>query len=118
MITATFSLVQQLVHMKVLPPYVVAVRVSASIQLIPSRRFRMKHTSEVIRGQVFIPAINWTRKTYSALHIRPALSFLVAFQFSYGCDYHYGSSIQRLIATDGRIWVHHRSIIIFRRHID
>ncbi|KAF5347446.1 hypothetical protein D9756_011104 [Leucocoprinus leucothites] len=42
MITATFSLVQQLVNMKSLPP------------------FRLVHTSEKIQGQVYIPAVNWT----------------------------------------------------------
>ncbi|KZT21026.1 potassium transporter [Neolentinus lepideus HHB14362 ss-1] len=41
MITATFSLVQQLVNMKSLPP------------------IRMVHTSEKIQGQVFIPSVNW-----------------------------------------------------------
>ncbi|KAI0060612.1 potassium transporter [Artomyces pyxidatus] len=41
MITATFSLVQQLVNMKSLPP------------------FRMVHTSDKVQGQVYIPAVNW-----------------------------------------------------------
>ncbi|TFY59675.1 hypothetical protein EVG20_g7693 [Dentipellis fragilis] len=41
MITAVFSLVQQLVNMKSLPP------------------IRMIHTSEKIQGQVYIPAVNW-----------------------------------------------------------
>ncbi|GLB38222.1 putative K+ potassium transporter [Lyophyllum shimeji] len=41
MITATFSLVQQLINFKSFPP------------------IRMVHTSEVIQGQVYIPAINW-----------------------------------------------------------
>jgi len=42
MITATFSLVQQLVNMKGLPP------------------LRMVYTSETIQGQVYIPIVNWT----------------------------------------------------------
>jgi KUP system potassium uptake protein len=42
MISATFSLVQQLVNMKVLPP------------------LKMSYTSETIQGQVYIPVVNWT----------------------------------------------------------
>ncbi|KAJ7029293.1 potassium transporter [Mycena alexandri] len=42
MITATFSLVQQLVNMKALPP------------------LKMSYTSETIQGQVYIPTVNWT----------------------------------------------------------
>ncbi|KAF7364932.1 hypothetical protein MVEN_00363800 [Mycena venus] len=42
MITATFSLVQQLVNMKALPP------------------LKMSYTSETIQGQVYVPAVNWT----------------------------------------------------------
>ncbi|GJE91288.1 potassium transporter [Phanerochaete sordida] len=41
MITATFSLIQQLINMRNLPA------------------FRMKYTSEKIQGQVYIPIINW-----------------------------------------------------------
>ncbi|KAI0061789.1 potassium transporter [Artomyces pyxidatus] len=41
MITASFSLVQQLVNMQSLPP------------------FRMVHTSEKVQGQVYIPVVNW-----------------------------------------------------------
>lgn len=42
MITATFSLVQQLINMKALPP------------------LKMSHTSETIQGQVYISVVNWT----------------------------------------------------------
>jgi len=41
MITATFSLIQQIVNMKGLPT------------------FRMLYTSDTIQGQVYIPAVNW-----------------------------------------------------------
>jgi len=41
MITATFSLVQQLISLKSLPP------------------IRMRHTSETLQGQIYIPTINW-----------------------------------------------------------
>ncbi|TFK33003.1 potassium transporter [Crucibulum laeve] len=41
MITATFSLIQQVINMKGFPP------------------IRMIYTSETIQGQVYIPAINW-----------------------------------------------------------
>jgi KUP system potassium uptake protein len=42
MITATFSLVQQIINSKAFPP------------------LRMLYTSETIQGQVYIPAVNWT----------------------------------------------------------
>ncbi|KAJ7700275.1 potassium transporter [Mycena metata] len=42
MITATFSLIQQLVNMKALPP------------------LKMSYTSETIQGQVYISSVNWT----------------------------------------------------------
>ena len=41
MITATFSLVQQVVNLKSLPP------------------IRMHHTSDTIQGQIYVPAVNW-----------------------------------------------------------
>lgn len=41
MISATFSLVQQLINTKSFPP------------------IRMHYTSETIQGQIYIPAINW-----------------------------------------------------------
>lgn len=41
MITATFSLIQQLVNMKSLPP------------------IRMVYTSDKIQGQVYVPSVNW-----------------------------------------------------------
>ena len=42
MITATFSLVQQVINSRAFPP------------------LRMLYTSETIQGQVYIPAANWT----------------------------------------------------------
>jgi KUP system potassium uptake protein len=41
MITATFSLVQQVINSKAFPP------------------IRMVYTSDTIQGQVYIPAVNW-----------------------------------------------------------
>ena len=41
MITATFSLIQQLIHGRAFPP------------------IRMVQTSEKIQGQIYIPAFNW-----------------------------------------------------------
>jgi KUP system potassium uptake protein len=41
LISATFSLVQQVVHSKAFPP------------------IRMVHTSKTIQGQIYIPAFNW-----------------------------------------------------------
>ncbi|KAF8519080.1 potassium transporter [Gautieria morchelliformis] len=42
MITATFSLIQQVIHLKSFPP------------------LRMIYTSETTQGHVYIPAVNWT----------------------------------------------------------
>jgi len=42
MITATFSLIQQVINSKAFPP------------------LRMLYTSETIQGQVYVPAANWT----------------------------------------------------------
>ncbi|KJA24112.1 hypothetical protein HYPSUDRAFT_39258 [Hypholoma sublateritium FD-334 SS-4] len=42
LITATFSLIQQVINTKAFPP------------------LRMRYTSETIQGQVYIPAVNWT----------------------------------------------------------
>ncbi|KAF5319910.1 hypothetical protein D9611_011090 [Ephemerocybe angulata] len=41
MITATFSLTQQVINLKSLPP------------------IRMVHTSDIVQGQVYVPAVNW-----------------------------------------------------------
>ena len=41
MITATFSLIQQVINTKAFPPIL------------------MKYTSETIQGQVYVPAFNW-----------------------------------------------------------
>src|SRR6266540_845900 len=42
MITATFSLIQQVINSKAFPP------------------LRMLYTSETIQGQIYVPAANWT----------------------------------------------------------
>lgn len=41
LITATFSLIQQVINTKAFPP------------------LRMRYTSETIQGQVYIPVVNW-----------------------------------------------------------
>ena len=43
MITATFSLFQQVINMKSFPS------------------LRLTYTSETIQGQVYVPAVNWAR---------------------------------------------------------
>ncbi|KAJ6585288.1 potassium transporter [Mycena capillaripes] len=65
MITATFSLVQQLVNMKALPP------------------LEMAYTSETIQGQVYIPSVNWTL-TIGTIIIVAAFSNLAALTNAYG----------------------------------
>jgi KUP system potassium uptake protein len=61
MITASFSLVQQLVNMRSLPPYV-----HMPFVLAFAHRYRfslhMVHTSDKNQGQLYIPVVNWIRK--------------------------------------------------------
>ena len=56
MITATFSLFQQVINMKSFPS------------------LRLTYTSETIQGQVYVPAVNWARAYPSAAY--PAFSSL------------------------------------------
>ena len=64
MITATFSLVQQLLNMKCLPPYELFLRgIWLSSRLL--LRLHMVHTSDRIQGQVYIPIANWIRESRS-----------------------------------------------------
>ncbi|KAJ7134907.1 potassium transporter [Mycena epipterygia] len=65
MISATFSLIQQLVNMKALPP------------------LKMAYTSETIQGQVYIPAVNWTLMI-GTIVIVAAFSNLAALTNAYG----------------------------------
>ncbi|KAJ7288009.1 potassium transporter [Mycena rebaudengoi] len=65
MITATFSLIQQLVNMKALPP------------------LKMLYTSETIQGQVYVPAANWTLMVGTVI-IVAAFSDLSALTNAYG----------------------------------
>ncbi|KAJ7689182.1 potassium transporter [Mycena rosella] len=65
MITATFSLVQQLVNMKALPP------------------LEMTYTSETIQGQVYIPVVNWTIMI-GTIVVVAAFSNLAALSNAYG----------------------------------
>ncbi|CAE6398379.1 unnamed protein product [Rhizoctonia solani] len=50
MITAAFSLTQQLINLRSFPPLL------------------MKYTSETIQGQVYVPAVNWARKLMFSLN--------------------------------------------------
>jgi KUP system potassium uptake protein len=84
MITATFSLVQQLVNMRCLPPY------DPFLTWDPvwlTRRFRlhMVHTSDKVQGQVFIPVANWIREQYYLRTTRLTLNLV----FSYDSDHYY-----------------------------
>jgi KUP system potassium uptake protein len=55
LITATFSLVQQMVNFRVLPA------------------LSMIYTSETIQGQVYIPSVNWIRAFFSSTLLVPLL---------------------------------------------
>ena len=61
MITATFSLVQQLVNMRSLPPYVRFLAWDLA-RLTCAFRVKMVHTSDKIQGQIYIPVVNWIRE--------------------------------------------------------
>ena len=74
MITATFSLVQQVIHSKAFPPV------------------RMLYTSETIQGQVYIPAVNW------ALMIATII-FVVAFTNLTNLTNAYGFAVATVMYT-------------------
>lgn len=65
MITAVFSLTQQLINMKSLPP------------------LRMIYTSETIQGQIYIPAINWILMI-ATIAVVGAFNDLAALSNAYG----------------------------------
>lgn len=56
-VTSTFSLFQQVINLKSLPPYVFFDPLSVS----NLRWFsvRLRYTSETLQGQVYIPSLNW-----------------------------------------------------------
>ncbi len=65
MITASFSLVQQLVHMRSLPPcafFPFPTGKDSSVCLRVSFSLHMVHTSNKNQGQIYIPVVNWIRK--------------------------------------------------------
>jgi hypothetical protein len=62
MITATFSLVQQLVNMRCFPPYGSSLCTVSSFTYSCRFRVHMVHTSDKVQGQIFIPVANWTRE--------------------------------------------------------
>ena len=68
LITASFSLVQQLVNMRSLPPYVQIpfLRVGFRLAFVHKYRFsvHMVHTSDKTQGQIYIPVVNWIRKPW------------------------------------------------------
>ncbi|KAF9481220.1 potassium transporter [Pholiota conissans] len=65
MITATFSLIQQVINSKAFPP------------------LRMYYTSETIQGQVYIPAANWTLMVVTIIVVA-AFKDLLALTLAYG----------------------------------
>ena len=82
MITATFSLVQQLVNMRCLPPYGCSIMWDP-VWLMCRFRLHMVHTSDKVQGQVFIPVANWIRG-HSLLTTQLTLNFV----FSYDSDHY------------------------------
>lgn len=65
MITATFSLTQQVINLKSLPP------------------IRMVHTSETVQGQVYVPAVNWILMILTIVFVA-AFKDLAALTNAYG----------------------------------
>ena len=61
MISATFSLVQQLVNQRCLPSYATSLT-WVSAWLTVSFRLHMVHTSNTVQGQIYIPIANWIRE--------------------------------------------------------
>ncbi|KAJ7486154.1 potassium transporter [Mycena galericulata] len=93
MITATFSLVQQLVNMKALPS------------------LKMEYTSETIQGQVYIPAVNWTVMVVTII-IVAAFANLAALTNAYGfCVATVMFSTTILLAVQMR-WVKHWPAVV------
>ena len=89
MITATFSLVQQLVNMRCLPPYGRSIMWDP-VWLMCRFRLHMVHTSDKVQGQVFIPVANWIRE-HSLLTTQLTLNFV----FSYHSDHYSCRRLQR-----------------------
>ena len=65
MITATFSLTQQVINLKSLPP------------------IRMVHTSDTVQGQVYVPAVNWILMILTIVFVA-AFKDLAALTNAYG----------------------------------
>ena len=66
MITATFSLTQQLVNMRSLPPcaqfYLLTLQAGLGPSLHVLFSVHMVHKSDTVQGQIFIPVVNWIRE--------------------------------------------------------
>ncbi|KLO05737.1 potassium transporter [Schizopora paradoxa] len=74
MITATFSLIQQVIHMKSLPP------------------IRMQHTSDKIQGQIYVPLANWILMVATII-------FVAAFKSSVSLSNAYGFAVATVMFT-------------------
>jgi KUP system potassium uptake protein len=90
MITATFSLVQQLLNMKCLPSYELFLHgIWLSSRLL--FRLHMVHTSEKIMGQIYIPIANWIRESRSVQRLT-----ILKLVSSYDSNYCHGRCFQQL----------------------
>lgn len=86
MITATFSVIQQIINLKSLPP------------------LRMTHTSETIQGQIYIPLINWACESSTTLSLF-TLSNLTWYNLSVRWNDRSRSHFQRFGKVDECLWV-------------
>ncbi|KAF9561755.1 potassium transporter [Agrocybe pediades] len=93
MITATFSLVQQLINSKAFPP------------------IRMLYTSETIQGQVYIPAINWALMIATVV-IVAVFSNLANLTNAYGFAVATVMISTSLLLSMQLVWVKHLPVVL------
>ncbi|THV03032.1 potassium transporter [Dendrothele bispora CBS 962.96] len=93
MITATFSLFQQIINMKSFPP------------------LRMIYTSEKIQGQVYIPAVNWSLMIVTII-IVAVFSDLSQLTNAYGFSVSTVMLSTTVLLTVQMLWVKHLPVII------
>ena len=99
MISATFSLVQQLVNQRCLPSY---VHVLHGIRLDSTVPFRlhMVHTSDTVQGQIYIPVANWIREYPLRLKWK-----ILKLASSYDSDHCYCRCFQQFDSAHQCLWL-------------
>jgi len=93
MITATFSLFQQIINMKSFPP------------------LKMIYTSEKIQGQVYIPAVNWVLMIVTIV-IVAVFSDLSQLTNAYGFSVSTVMLSTTILLTVQMLWVKHLPVVV------